>query len=126
MSRLLEQRRAAFSLEFVRAHQTSEDAKDLARQIQRTPVRILTNGLGQAVAFLKQKHVDSLVDHLQDWLCGVRDEQHPARMLAGRDLMSALFQASRGDYVAAEEEALNLFSWLKKFGDAYLETGEGK
>ena len=126
MSRLLEQRRAAFSLAFVQGRQGSDDANEIARQIQRTPVRILTNGLGQAVAFLKQKHVDSLVEHLQGWLCGERDEEHPARILPDADLMSALFRASRGDYVAAEEEALNLFSWLKKFGDAYLEKGEGE
>lgn len=128
MSRTVEQKRAAFALNFVTAFQGSK--AELATHIQKTPIRILQNGLGQALAFLlannegktgdKRKSSGTLYDHLQKWLC---EAGQPCRVYDGTagDLMKQVVEGNRAQYLRAQQEALALFTWLKKFSDAYLD-----
>lgn len=139
MRRTLEQQRAAYALRFVTARAGVGGAGELATHIRKTPIRILQNGLGQAVAFLlsnaegkQEKPSYRLYGCLDGWLrstgsqaredrpCVVyRDEQGDGH----RDLIIHLIEGSRRQYQLAEEEALSLFTWLKKFADAYLVDG---
>jgi len=135
VSQTLEQKRAVYTLGFINAHVKDDpaDKAKLATQIQKTPIRILQNGLGQALAFLladdKGKHTDpsyKLYLHLQGWLCGADSLDHPCRIYGGQqcNLMEQLMEGSRAQYLQAQEEAIRLFAWLKKFADACLEESK--
>ena len=133
MSRLQEQKRADFSLKKIRSCQ-SVDLEDLLRHIRQTPVRILTNGLGQALAFLladtasgdnennsPKKASTELYEWLTEWLCGKSSPEQPARVYpSNKDLMKQLMEGKRKEYILAQEEMLRLFVWLKKFAEAGL------
>ncbi|MGH8608165.1 MAG: type III-B CRISPR module-associated protein Cmr5 [Gammaproteobacteria bacterium] len=131
MNRTLEQRRAAYALEFV-TRNTGEQANQLDTHIQNTPIRILQNGLGQALAFLlannerksgaERKASGLLYDHLEVWLCGPRNDDMPCRIYDGQqcNLMKQLITGERSQYLLAQDESLALFAWLKMFAKAYL------
>ncbi len=136
MNRTLEQERATYALNSVQQNakryaENKQKRDKLATQIQKTPIRILQNGLGQTLAFLladnegktnsKREPSGYLYDHLQEWLCGNSDPTHPCRVYTNTgDLISQLVNGSRDEYLRAQEETLMLFNWLKKFSDAYL------
>lgn len=137
MSRSLEQNRATYALELVSAFADRESPLNKAKlqtHIQKTPIRILQNGLGQALAFLladsegkTNTPSHQLYDHLQNWLCGATSDSRPCRIYSGQqcNLMKQLIEGDRQQYMLAQEEALKLFAWLKKFADAYLDDGQG-
>ena len=131
MSRTIEQQRAAFALGFVKDYEGEKATKGtLAKHIQKTPIRILQNGFGQALAFLlsdnagkkgeKREPSGKIYDCLEKWLCA---DGQPCRVYTANpaDLMKNLVDGSRGNYLRAQAEALALFIWLKKFSDAYLD-----
>ncbi|MBI3635414.1 MAG: type III-B CRISPR module-associated protein Cmr5 [Candidatus Rokubacteria bacterium] len=133
MSRTVSQRRAEFALEFVNSYLANArptDVDKMSTHINKTPIRILQNGLGQALAFLladaegKATPAQRLYDEMQKWLCGQRDRDlFPCRVYSDgptSHLMRQLVEGDRAKYLAAQEEALRLFTWLKKFADAYL------
>ena len=142
MHRTLEQKRAHFALKFIKSFQNdASENGDLPRIdkdfraklntfIHKAPVQILQNGLGQMLAYLladnegksgsKRKASKVLYDHLQDWLCGRRDNDHPCRVYESSDLMEQITLNSRHHYLQAQKETLALFAWLKKFSDAWL------
>lgn len=133
MSRTLEQNRAIYAMTFVTTYVGDKDSKaKMKTHIQKTPIRILQNGLGQALAFLqadnegKTKESGKLYAMLQEWLCGIVDDNHPCRIYQNGTphLIGQLMAGSRDDYMRTQEEAIALFTWLKKFADAYLESGE--
>lgn len=136
MNRTLEQHRAVYAMNFVTGYPEDKDKRaKLFTHIQKTPIRILQNGMGQALAFLlddngseigpKRKPSGDLYDHLQGWLCGADSEDRPCRVYKGQqcNLMKQLMEGSRAEYLMAQEEALRLFTWLKKFANAYLKEG---
>ena len=127
MNRTLEQPRATYALRFITGF--TGDKTKLSTHIQKTPIRILQNGLGQALAFLLADSEGdtgspscTLYDHLQDWLCGPYTNDRPCRVYDGQqyNLIKQLIEGRRDEYLLAQEEALKLFTWLKKFADAYL------
>lgn len=127
MSRTIEQKRAAFALTFVKNYHGDKDK--MSTHIHKTPIRILQNGLGQALAFLLSDAASTggdaareLYNKLQEWLCGDRSDSHPCRVYLGNptDLIKRLVEGDRASYLRAQEEGLLLFNWLKKFADAYL------
>ncbi len=85
------------------------------------PARILTSGLGQAMAQLlaqakgNQTPHRMLYDHVQDWLCSKRS-------IFGNetDLIRGIVNGDQDTYVRAQAEALAYLNWLKKFARAYL------
>lgn len=132
MNRTLEQKRAAHALRLVQNPAASKEWRTKMRtHIHKTPVRILNHGLGQALAFLiadnggktgeKRQESGLLYDHLGEWLCGPPDEAHPVRIYPAGDLLEHLIAGDQARYFRAQEEALALFAWLRKFADAYLE-----
>lgn len=135
MSRTVEQKRALFALKFVKAHiEAATDKKDrLSTLIKKSPVQILQNGIGQTVAFLLAdnagKKADDrepsgqLYDHLDQWLCGPADADRPCRVYPAEDkLIDALIKNDRFKYLHAQQEALALLNWMKKFAEAWLAT----
>lgn len=129
MSRVLEQKRASFALEAVRRAEKSGMLK-YGVLVHRLPAMILTNGLGQSMAFLLANvgsnggeggggdSFRAVYDDLARWLVQER------RLFGNRngDLIELLIESDRDVYFRAQEEVLCLLNWLKKFAAAYLET----
>ncbi len=129
-TRTLEQRRASYALACViRYRAGSGDGTDRYLTLVRSaPATILQNGLGQTLAYLladgEGKPSRQLYQDLQTWLCGSVDDAHPERVYAGPRLIDALLAGSRAEYLRAQQTALALLVWLKRFGDAYLAKSE--
>ncbi len=142
MNRTLEQYRAQYGLHFIQtlrkngpADGEKPEINDKFREkintlIQKAPVQIMQNGLGQLLAFLLadnegkegqyREPAGFFYDHLAKWLCGPADESHPSRIYDESDLIEQLCTSDRRQYVRAQREALLLLSWTKKFSAAWL------
>jgi len=91
--------------------------------VRKLPSYILTNGLGQTLAFLKAKgkgepgnEHEVLYRHLTDWV--------GRKVNADGDLLSWLVNtATSQQYRLATMEALALLQWLKRFAEAELPKG---
>jgi hypothetical protein len=105
--------------------------KDAAQRVKGLPVAIRTQGLMIAVAMLMREDkaaARQLADRLANWL--LEEAPHgPLRSSArgeasGRRLLEVCMKASRGDYLAAEREAILFFDQVKIYADA-LNAAEG-
>ena len=97
--------------------------------VERFGPAVLTNGLGQALAFERasagcspgegdeQAH-KRLYDNIQGWLR--KDDGGPALLRRETDLLDWLVEAEQSEYLAAQAETLAWLSWHKKFCQAYL------
>jgi CRISPR-associated protein Cmr5 len=91
--------------------------------VRKLPSYILTNGLGQTLAFLKAKgkgepgdEHEILYQHLAEWL--------KRQLNINGDLLGWLVsEATSQQYRLATMEALALLQWLKRFAEAELPKG---
>lgn len=91
--------------------------------VRRLPSYILTNGLGQTLAFLKAKgkgepgdEHEILYQHLANWL--------KKQLKVSSDLLDWIVStANSQQYRLATMEALALLQWLKRFAEAELPKG---
>ena len=140
--RTKEQKRTEFALEKISIFYkkiSQEVPKDDANFLVGMPVIILTNGLGQSLAFLlskkpnekeksdKDKHMRTF-RIIKEWLTH-KDEGIETLKGQKTDEKSFLEQMSRldqGVYLKAQEETLKLLSWLKRYARAFQEQEKGK
>lgn len=130
--RLMEQVRAAHALECVQRVKSKLPPTGQAKYrgyVERFLTAVLTNGLGQALAFERaqaganpkgddeQAH-QQLYDNITDWLA--KEGDGPALLPAGKDLLEWLVHSSQHEYLAAHSETLAWANWHKKFCQAYL------
>jgi CRISPR-associated protein Cmr5 len=148
MPKLLVQQRARYALEKIEFMKEKPVAAAYGRLVRRLPAMVLHNGLGQALAFLLaddkggiNKEAASapgwLYWHLEEWLCGALDENHPRRVYPEapsysvekegkkqgvwrNQLISQLMDSDRNRYLQAQQEALALLQWMRRFADAFL------
>jgi CRISPR-associated protein Cmr5 len=152
MPKLLVQQRARYALEKIEAVKKEPYAAAYGRLVRRLPAMVLHNGLGQALAFLLSddkggingrleagrwrlpKETASasgwLYWHLEEWLCGEPDENHPRRVYSKtptnekgvwqNQLITQLMDSDRNCYLQAQQEALALLQWMRRFADAFL------
>lgn len=116
----IEQKRAQFALSRVR--EVSSNQRRIAgryrQEVMGLPSMVLTNGLGQTLAFLKAKGAGSQNEHatayrhLNDWV--------RAQLSLGDDLLEAVTQMDVSVYRLAQSEALAVLGWLKRFAEAEL------
>lgn len=129
--RTLEMERAADALEKVQQIKERSDAKAqerYVRYVERLPAMILTNGLGQAMAFLlqvasreKTEEYRWLYENLQDWLCRP-DDRAPYK--GAESLIDAIINGERDAYIRAQREALAWLEWHKKLAVGFLANPE--
>jgi len=122
----LAQRRAKDALACVEKH-TGQFYGKYVSYVEALPATILMNGLGQACATLLSKAEGKLTEphgllyaDLQGWLCG---HDAAAPYPKAPNLMKAIVEKEQRDYLHAQAEALEYLVWLKKFANAYLESG---
>lgn len=133
MSKTLGQLRAENALNYVRSIKeecSPDDQEKFASYTEEFITAVLNNGLGQACATLLaqagRKQDDPhylLYKAVENWLCR-EDSQAPYR--GSKDLMEAIVEGSRSDYILAQEEALAWLEWLKKFAVAFFKKYEKK
>lgn len=99
-----------------------EFKKKYAGWVRSAPADMMTNGLGQTLAFMlakggpsKNKPPALLYQHLSDWVTSQMD-------WSGQDLLPKLIEPnSKSDvYRRATTEALAYLVWLKRFAEAVL------
>ncbi len=131
LQKTLEQQRAQRAWECVeKVTKQSQDFKkkygSLARKV---PMLVLTNGLGQTLAFLKAKGKNKSDDehtvlfrHLSDWVLG---QVASTTTSSNEDLLQWVLHNDSAAYRRATMEALAFLTWLKRFAEAELPTEEG-
>jgi len=121
--RTLEQERAKHAWECVQGTKEKPFASDYRSIALKAPSLILTNGLGQTLAFLKAKgkgepenEHEVLYQHLEGWL--------QKQLGINSNFLSWLVNtATSQQYRLATMEALALLQWLKRFAEAELPKG---
>ena len=123
--RSMDQERAEFALTKIQAILGGPDTShkvEVRRYLNNLPALIRMNGLGQALAFFRMKGEgtahDAIYRMVGTWLC---DASSKGRIFSeSTDALSAITQSDMAHYMAAQNEALALLQWLKKFAVALL------
>jgi CRISPR-associated protein Cmr5 len=117
----LDQRRAQHAWTTVRdakdrknAHK-DQDPKKFGGQARKLPTRIMTAGLGQALAFLRAKgYAPGLLDALTDWL----KQRIPPKPQEPTDLLERIIKGDADFLRRATDEVLAYLIWLNRFAEA--------
>ncbi len=111
----LDQRRASHAWGVVQRAKQSQDPKKFGGQAKKLPTRIMTAGLGHALAFLKAKgYAPGLLDALTDWMA----ERIPLRQGESADLLERIINGDSDFLRWATDEVLAYLVWLNRFADA--------
>lgn len=126
MLRSLEQDRAKYAMDRIREVKEKEfqkDYKSYAEEyksyVRRMPMLILTNGLGNALAFIKSKKnnkaSDQFYTHLNKWL-------KEMMIISGDDVLNWITDKNTSSIQVqrATDEILALLNWMKRFAEAEL------
>jgi CRISPR-associated protein Cmr5 len=125
----LDQRRAKHAWEAVislaiapdEPRKYGDDAKEYAREAKKLPTRIMSAGLGQALAFVLSKAKDKkpklrrLHEDLTDWVIAQRPLSAARRPSS---LMESLLEGDADFLRRATDEALAYLLWLNRFAEA--------
>ena len=122
----LDQQRANSAWQNVSAVKDRGDEKfekKYSSLVKKAPMYILTNGLGQTLAFLKAKgkgkadnEHEVLYLHLSGWV--------GCQMSIKTSLLDWLLTQDSATYRRATAEALAYLNWLKRFAEAHLKSDE--
>ena len=123
--RSMDQERAEFALKKIQAILGGTDQShkvEVRRYLNNLPALIRMNGLGQALAFFRMKGEgtahDAIYRMVSTWLC---DASSKGRIFSeDADVLTSITQSDMAHYMAAQNEALALLQWLKKFAVALL------
>ncbi len=132
----LEQKRASYAFEKIKAVKGQSYEKDFSSLISKLPTLILTNGLGNTIAFLfskgKEHHIKA-INIIVEWLLKESDLKilsaskidfnNPKNSIQ-EILDSIVLNTDIQQYTYAIEETLRLLNWLRRFSDAMLEKDE--
>ncbi len=126
--RSLEQKEALFALQCVgriRSKNNKELESNYFIQIKRFPAMVLTNGLGQSLAFLlartdknssESSGHKALYNDIAKWL--VANDIYPKE----GTIIEQLMKNDMNKYMQAEQFTLRFLSWLVRFAKAYLSS----
>jgi CRISPR-associated protein Cmr5 len=106
----LSQRRAKHAWAVVERQRAAAGFEEFADQAKKMPVRILTSGLGQTLAFAKKK-APELVGALSSWM----QEYQEATTV---DLLDRVIQGDSDFQRLSTSECLAYLEWLVRFADA--------
>lgn len=118
MLRSLEQERARKAWNFVSEVKGKDYQEDYRACVRRAPTLILSNGLGNTLAFWKAKGDDAyikLYEHINNWF----KERHPK----GEDILTWVISEKTSSLEVFKEtkEVILLLNWMKRFAEAELE-----
>lgn len=121
-----QQKRANFALKKINEYKSSNmsatDFHDLAKLLLCTPNMILSNGLGQTLAFLlskkEKKHKITFII-IKEWL---QDSANSPINIVGnedKEFLTAFSEIDQKKYIDAQNETLRLMEWLKRYARAF-------
>ena len=122
-----QQKRAKFALKKINEYKSSNmnaiEFHDLANFIVGMPNMILSNGLGQTLAFLltkkdKQKETFNII---KEW---IQDSENLSINISGntpREFLTAFSEIDQKKYIDVQNETLRLMEWLKRYARAFDE-----
>ncbi len=116
-----EQRRAEFVLEKIKSTYPDNVPKNTANFFTGLPATILSNGLGQTMAFLLskgEKKYEEAFEFINEWLIKdgkINDNDNDLEFLMN---LSSIDQRK---YIAAQCETLALLQWFKRYTRAFKE-----
>lgn len=124
----LEQERSKFAWACIESQKAGDDklSDDYASEAKKLPVRIMTSGLGQALAFLhakrlKKQGVEQLLVDLSHWVLVERQRPAPkGKFLPKRNTPDLLQSIVDGDSLhlrRATAETLAFLVWLNRFSE---------
>jgi len=101
------------------------DAKEYATEAKKLPMRIISAGLGSALAFIsakakKKRHLISLSDDLTDWVIKERKIAAPNP----ESLLESIINGQSDFLRLATDETLAYLQWLNRFAEAEGLTDE--
>lgn len=120
-----QQKRAAFALKQVKNFKDTQgndkEFHELANFIVGVPNMILSNGLGQTLAFLltkkdKQKKTFSVI---KDWLEDSNNPFFTAKANTEMDFLTKFTTLDQKTYLSMQDETLRLVEWLKRYARAF-------
>lgn len=116
-----EQQRAAYALSMINTQFNGHVDEETANFIVGTPTMILTNGLGQSLAFLVSKNESEKHRKAFQILCGWLRQEVPALSRAAGDMqfLNAFAALEQDAYLHAQHEALAVLAWLKRYARAF-------
>jgi CRISPR-associated protein Cmr5 len=106
--------------------------KNVSSLISKLGTLILTNGLGNTLAFLFAKGKDhhlEVIAIISNWLLRQKDQKEPGfkrddvKAKIEEIMKSLVLDVSVEQYMYYTEETLRLVNWLRRFSDAMLESG---
>jgi CRISPR-associated protein Cmr5 len=115
----LAQQRAKHAWAVVEAQRQKSDFNEFADQAKKLPVRIITSGLGQSLAFLAAKKkapelLSALTDRMQCY--------HPGSPRDG--LLERVVKGNSDFQRLATAEVLAYLEWLVRFADAHKKESQ--
>ncbi len=122
-----QQKRAAFALEQIKkfkdAKKDDKEFHDLANFIVGMPNMILSNGLGQTLAFLltkkdKQKKTFWVI---KDWLESSDNSFFTSKANNEMNFLMQFTKVEQRKYLSMQDETLRLMEWLKRYARAFDE-----
>ena len=122
-----QQKRAKFALkkinEYKSSNMTAAEFHDLANFIVGMPNMILSNGLGQTLAFLltkkdKQKETFSII---KEWIQSPENRSINISGNKDKDFLTAFSEIDQKKYIDVQNETLKLMEWLKRYARAFDE-----
>jgi len=148
LTQTLEQKRAEFTFNSVNNIKDKKFAGDFKNLVKKTPSYILTNGLGNTLAFFfskKKNHHIALAYIISKYL--FKENEYTSKIFnisepifeieldsiiendaLIKQLQDILFQklvfTDTDTYILATEETLRLLNWLKRFVEAMIEGEE--
>lgn len=131
----LEQRRSRHAWTAVQAVKGSRgkiDAGDYLREAKRLPVRIMTSGLGHAIAFLNAKRNEAsndarnqLTGDIARWLLKERGLGDGESTPTGTVLIHEIVSRDASFLRRATDEVLSYLQWLTRFAEAEFSEEDG-
>lgn len=126
---LLEQQRSTLAWNLIREEVKGKDFEKKYRAwVERLPAMIMTNGLGQTLAFLRSKPGEmekkTLYEHISEWLLSnkapINWVNSKGEKLHEGELMERIQETTGVVYLQATQEALRFTIWLKRYAGAML------
>lgn len=117
-----QQQRAAFALEELKDYKTKGVPKEYSQFIVSMPNMILSNGLGQTLAFLKAKSSKEERNFVFSVLKKYLLEEYKSDFTNVQDDFSFLEKInsiSQSKYIKMQEEVLRMLEWLKRYARAF-------
>lgn len=121
-----QQKRAEFALNSLEEFKGSVP-KDHAQFIVGVPTMILTNGLGQTLAFLKAKSEKKserkfVYEKMKEYL--KKEYRHFSSCSDDVDFLKKLNSVPQGEYIKMQKEMLLMLEWLKRYARAFEKAEE--